>query len=200
MRVVVAAALAMATVLLAGCNQAAKSANEPSQSPAAPVVAPVAISAPSAVVMSAVTVPRGKFDAISNTAMGVTGDLSAADGGFAFSQGQTYSLEGVGEAKGADPYASTKASLASLINIADTAALKVFRVTSEDRARARNGGFCGAEPTTFIVTHEGVDGGGSPALFLIAFQGLKPPSATSPEADLCGTFMYAPSAGPPATK
>lgn len=195
MRVLVAAALAVATVSLAGCNQAAKPAGEPSQSPEA-VITPAAISTPSPIV----TAPRGTFDAISNTAMGVTGDLSAADGDFAFSQGQTYRLEGVAEARGADPYASTKASLASLINIADTAVLKVFRVTGEDRARARNGGFCGAEPTTFILTHEGVDGGGSPALFLIAFKGPNPPSATSPEADLCGTFMYAPSAGPPATK
>lgn len=197
MRDLVATALVVATVCLAGCNQAAEPAAE--QSPA-PVAAPAVISAPSHVVSPAVTAPRGKFDAISTTAMGVTGDLSAADGDFAFSQGQTYRLEAAGEAKGADPYASTKARLASLINIADTAVLKVFRVTSEDRARARNGGFCGAEPTTFILTHEGVDSGGSPALFLIAFQGPNPPSATTPEADLCGTFMYAPSTGSPATK
>lgn len=184
-RMLVATALLAATVLQAGCDQGGKPAAEPVQpAPPATVLAP----------SPAVTAPSGKFDAISSTAMGITGDLSAVDGGFAFSQGQAYSLEGAGEAKGADPYAVTKASLASLINVADTAVLKVFRVTKEDRAKARNGGFCGAEPTTFILTHEGVDSGGAPALFLIAFKGAGRPSATSPEADLCGAFMYAPSA------
>lgn len=196
MRVLAAAVLALAVGLQAGCDRSAEPA-EPAKPVASPaVVAPVA-AAPATATLAA---PRGKFDAISTTAMGVTGDLSATDGGFAFSQGQTYGLEGVGTVGGADPYAVTKASFSSLINVPAAAVLDVFRVTKEDRAQARNGGFCGAAPTTFILTHEGVDSGGAPALFLIAFGGASAPSANSPENELCGTFMYAPSAGPPATK
>lgn len=132
--------------------------------------------------------------------MGVTGDLTATNDGFVFSQGQTYKLAGLGLAKGSDPYGATGATLASVLVVPDSAAMKVFRVTREDPAKARNGGFCGAEPTTFIVTSESADSGGAPALFLMAFKGANPPSATSAETDLCGTFMYAPSAGSAATK
>lgn len=193
MRVLGPAVLAMLVALQAGCDRSA----EPAKPVASPtVVAPVTAARPTPTLAA----PRGKFDAISTTAMGVTGDLSATEAGFAFSQGQTYGLEGVGTASGADPYAVTKASFSSLINVPDAAVLDVFRVTKEDHAQARNGGFCGAAPTTFIATHEGVDTSGAPALFLVAFSGASPPSANSPENELCGTFMYAPSAAPPATK
>ena len=190
MRDSVVGVLVFTAVLLAGCDRAAEPAREPAAS-AGPTPAPAA---------AAVTVPSGKFDAISNTAMGVTGDLTATGGDFVFAQGQTYSLAGAGEAKGADPYATTGANLASLINIPEAAELKVLRVTREDPAKARNGGFCGADPTTFVVTHEGVDSSGAPALFLVPFKGAAPPSAASPETDLCGTFMYAPAAGATQTK
>lgn len=196
MRLSVLAALAAACILQTGCDRAATSTAgpvKPTETVAAPAVA-------AAVATALVVVPSGKFDAISNTAMGVTGDLKAEDGVFTFAQGQTYSLEGAGAAKAGAPYATTKASLGSLINVPDTADLKVLRVTKEDPAKARNGGFCGAEPTTFIVSYEGGDGGGAPAMFLMAFKGANPPSAISPEGDLCGTFMYAPSAGQGATK
>lgn len=196
MRGSVLAVLTVAAVLQAGCDRAAEPTREPAAS-TEPAPAPTATPAPDA---AAVAVPSGKFDAISNTAMGVTGDLTATGGDFIFAQGQTYSLVGAGEAKAADPYATTGASLASLINIPEAAGLKVLRVTREDPAKARNGGFCGADPTTFILTHEGVDSSGGRALFLIPFKGAAPPSAASPETDLCGTLMYAPATGATATK
>jgi hypothetical protein len=194
MRIAVLAAFAVC--LQTGCDRAAEPASKPAASTEA---APAPAAAPAAAPI-AIMVPSGKFDAISNTAMGITGDLAAADGGFAFSQGQAYSLAGAGEVKAADPYATTGASFSSLINIPDAAELRLFRVIKEDPAKARNGGLCGADPATFIVTHEGVDSTGGPALFLLAFKGAAPPSSTSPETDLCGTFMYAPAAGGPATK
>lgn len=79
--------------------------------------------------------------------------------------------------------------------------------------RARYGGSCGPEgrergegkgakrgllrrrPHDLLVAHRGVDGGGSPAFFLMAFKGVAAPSESSPESDLCGTFMYAPKGG-----
>lgn len=187
--------IALVVLVQAGCDRADKPAAAPvvSAKPAEPTPVMPAVAPP-------VTVPIGKFDAISTTAMGVTGDLTATSDGFVFSQGQTYGLVGAGQAKGADSFATTGSTLASVLGVPATAELKVFRVTREDPAKARNGGFCGADPTTFILTSEGVDPGGAPALFLMAFKGANPPSATSAETDLCGTFMYAPSASPPATK
>lgn len=181
-------ALILAALLaVAACDRPAQpAADAPTPAAADPAPAPVA---------AAIIVPDGKFDAISNTAMSVTGDLTAQNGAFTFAQGQTYRLEGAALAVGADAYATTKASLASLINVADTAELKVLRVTSEDPGKARNGGFCGKDKTTFLVTHDGVDGSGGPAFFIMAFKGAAAPSETSPETDLCGTFMYAPHDG-----
>ncbi len=200
MRLSALAALAAVCFIQTGCDRAAKPASEPAkpaETAAGSAIAPAVAPAPTA---ASVVVPRGKFDAISNTAMGVTGDLTAVDGVFTFSQGQTYSLEGAGMVKAGEPYATTKASFGSLINVPSTADLKVLRVAKEDPAKARNGGFCGADPTTFIVSYEGGDSSGASAMVLIAFKGANPPSVMTPEADLCGTFMYAPSAGQGATK
>lgn len=170
--------------VIAGCDRKQPDA-EPQ--PAAP-----AATAPAAASAAAVSVPEGRFEALSNTAMGVTGDLEAAGGQLKFGQGQTYTVTGAGVLKAAAAYASTKASFASLINVPDAADLTVLKVDGEDPAKARNGGFCGTDKTTWLVVHQGVDGGGSPALFVMAFKGLVPPGETSAETDLCGTFMYGP--------
>lgn len=180
-------ALGAAVVVLAACGRPAEKAPE---APAAP-----AAETPPAAPTPAVAIPEGRFEAITNTAMGVTGDLDAAGGTFKFAQGQSYGLAGEATLKAAAPYASTKASFASLINVPDTADLSVLKVTSEDKGAARNGGLCGADATTYLVTHRGVDGGGAPAFFVMAFKGAAAPSGASAETDLCGTFMYAPKAG-----
>lgn len=182
----VRALLAVGTLaaVLAACDRKQPDAAPASAAPTAP--------APAATSAAAVSVPEGRFVALSNTAMGVTGDLEAAAGRFKFGQGQTYAVSGVGVLKAAAAYASTKASFASLINVPDAADLTVLKVDSEDPGKARNGGFCGADKTTWLVTHHGVDGGGSPALFVVAFKGLVPPGETSAETDLCGTFMFGP--------
>lgn len=176
-------------LVLAACDRKpmdiparAPAAADPAATPAAPGPSPAA----------AISTPSGEFDAISNTAMSVTGSFTAAGGKLAFEQGQTYGLSGVSALKAADPYAATKASFASLINVPDAADLSVFKVVSEDPGQARNGGFCGKTPTTYLVAHNGVDGTGQPAYVIIAFSGAAPPSATSAETELCGTFMYAP--------
>lgn len=190
MRGQIALALGAALLLQAGCDR------KPAAPPAAPAPPAATMTPAPAPVAVPVTPPEGKFDAITNTAIGVTGDMTAAGGALTFAQGQSYTLVGEGHLKGADPYASTKASFASLINVADNADLQVFKVTKEDPAKARNGGFCGKDvATTYLVTHQGVDGSGSPALFMIAFKGAAAPSAASAETDLCGTFMYGPKAG-----
>lgn len=182
-----AAVLSVLVLALAGCRAAGPA--EAPQPPAPAETPPLAPAAPAEILA-----PEGQFDAITNTAMSVTGDLTAAAGALTFSQGQSYGLSGVATGKAADAYASTKASFSSLINVPDTAEIRVFQVTKEEKGAARNGGLCGADATTYVVTHQGVDGGGSPALFLVAFKGAAAPSATTPEADLCGTYMYAPKA------
>lgn len=178
------AAVAMLAAAVAGCDRKQPDAEA---QPAAP-----AATAPAATLAAAVSVPEGRFSALSNTAMGVTGDLEAAGGQLKFGQGQTYTVTGVGVLKAAAAYASTKASFASLINVPDAADLTVLKIDDEDPAKARNGGFCGADRTTWLVMHQAIDGGGSPALFVMAFKGLVPPGETSAETDLCGTFMYGP--------
>jgi hypothetical protein len=187
MRGRIALALGAMLMLQAGCDR--KPAAPPSEPAAAPVAAPAPVVVPA-------TPPEGEFDAISNTALGVTGAMTAADGELTFAQGQAYSVSGEGRLKGAAPYASTKATFASLINVADAADLQVLKVTREEPGKARNGGFCGkGVATTYLVTHEGVDVGGSPALFVIAFKSGAPPSEATAEGDLCGAFMYGPKAG-----
>jgi hypothetical protein len=183
-----AAVACVALLLAAGCD--GKPAEAPPAKPAASASARA--EAPPTVTIPA---PEGAFDAISNTAMGVTGDLTASAGTLKFALGQTYSVEGVSTLKASSAYASTKASFASLINVPETAGLSVFKVVAQDAGTARNGGFCGATPTTYLVTYVGADGSGAPALIVIAFSGAAPPDATSSETELCGTFMYAPKAG-----
>lgn len=142
------AALACLSLLLAaGCDR------KPAEPPAAPPASvPVAEApAPAAPVVGL----EGAYAAISNTAVGVTGDLTASAGTLRFAQGQSYRLEEVSTLKGASAYASTQGSFAGLINVADTADLSLFKVTAEDPGKARNGGFCGATPTTYLVTYAG---------------------------------------------
>lgn len=183
---------ALAVLGATGCDRAAKPAPQPTDAPAeAPAPAPSPVSAPA---IATILTPEGQFDAISNTAMSITGDLTAAAGALTFSQGQDYGLSGVAIGKASDTYADTKASFSSLISVPDAGEIRVFKVTKEEKGKARNGGLCGADATTYVVTHQGVDSTGGPALFVIAFKGAAPPSATSPEADLCGTYMYAPKA------
>jgi hypothetical protein len=181
-------ALACLSLLLAaGCDR--KPAEPPAASPASVPVAEAP--APAAPIVG----PEGAYVAISNTAMGVTGDLTASAGTLKFAQGQSYRLEGVATLKGASAYASTQGSFAGLISVPDTADLSLFKVMAEEPGKARNGGFCGATPTTYLVTYVGVDGSGAAGLFVIAFSGPAAPGASSPEAELCGTFMYAPKTG-----
>lgn len=192
MRHLLIASLSALALVQAGCDRRQEETAQSSaeQPPAAPGGAAPQAAAPAPV--AAILAPEGQFEAVTNTAMSVTGDLTAAAGALSFAQGQSYGLSGVAVAKGADPYASTKASFASLINVPDAAELRVFKVSREEKGQARNGGLCGADAATYVVTHQGVDGGGSPALFVVAFKGAAAPSASTPEADLCGTYMYAP--------
>jgi hypothetical protein len=188
-----ALALSATFLMLAACERATPAA-EPAQPDVAVIATPA--SAPKAApAPDTATVPQGEFDAISNTAMGVTGALTSAGGVLTFEKGQSYAIESVALARGADPYDASKASFASLINTAADAELRIFRVAKEDKGEARNGGLCGAESTTYVVAHQGVDSGGAPALFLVAFKSAPPPGATTEERDLCGTFMYAPKGG-----
>lgn len=183
------ASLGALALLQAGCDRA-----ETPAAPAAPGEAPAG-AAPGLAPISEVLGPEGEFDALSNTAMSITGDLSAAANGLTFAQGQSYGLSGVARATGADPYASAKASFASLVNVPDTGELRVFKVTREEKGSARNGGLCGKEATTYVVTHQGADSSGAPGLFVLAFKGAVPPGVDAAETDLCGTYMYGPKAG-----
>ena len=185
-----ALALSAALMMLSACERAAPAA--------APAESDVAVTRPEPAAAPApdtATVPQGEFDAISNTAMGVTGALTSAGGVLTFEKGQSYAIESVALARGVDPYDASKSTFSSLINTPADAELRIFRVAKEDRGGTRNGGLCGTDSTTYVVAHQGQDSAGAPALFLMAFKSAPPPGATTDERDLCGTFMYAPKEG-----
>jgi len=175
--------VALAAVALSACQRKA----EPPMATEAPAAKAATPPAPAP--------PSGKFDAISNTAMSVTGDLTASEDMLKFDQGQHYRVVGDSVAKGDDRFASSGATWSALMNIGEQAEVGIFRIVTEDPGLARNGGFCGKESATFLAIHQGADGGGAPALFVDAFTGEQPPGPTGAEANLCGTFMYAPQAG-----
>ena len=82
--------LAIGALAVAGCDRkpAAVESSASGQEQASP---PPAATPPPALAM-----PQGRFEAITNTAMGVTGDLDASGREFRFAQGQAYRLAAVG--------------------------------------------------------------------------------------------------------
>lgn len=174
----VAALCAFAVTLAGGCER--PSATAPEQKPAA-TAAPV------------LGAPQGRFTAISNTAMGVTGDMTIAGSVLTFAKGPIYALADGRALRGADAYAASGDTFASLLNAPAEAELKLFRaLTTGGPAPAQD--LCGQTPAAWIVLYEAGDVGGAPSVFLAPFSGANPPGPTGVETALCGTFMYAPAA------
>ena len=178
--------IAAAALALGACQRKAEPPVGVEEEPPAPAVAAKGATR----VLPAA--PVGAFDAISNTAMSITGGLTAGDGGLKFDQGQRYTITGQALAKGGDRFAASGATWSALMNVAEGAEVAIFRIATEDRGLSRNGGFCGQESATFLAMHRGVDRSGAPALFIAAFKGEQSPGPAGSEASLCGTFLYAP--------
>lgn len=172
-------ALVLGALPHAGCGQPADRPGE-SASPA---------SAPATPAPPAIT---GAFDAISTTAMGITGDLTLTDRALTFSRGTAYTTESAGSAPASANYAADDAgSWAALLGVSLEGLVEVRRVTGETvGAEAPNGGLCGRNTVTFVALAHGGEIAGTAALKLAAFQGATMPGPQTDATALCGTFTY----------
>jgi hypothetical protein len=127
--------------------------------------------------------PHGEYDAISNTAMGVTGALTLSADALRFEKGQAYATTQASVVPSSANYAQGEESWTELLQVPAEASVEIRHVTS-----AQGGSICGADAVTFLALAEGENG----ALKIAAFKGEPQPG---PEADvsanLCATFYYA---------
>lgn len=167
MRAIVVLIIALA----AGCRQTPASAPEPAASDA-PMLA-------------------GSYEAISRTAMSITGDLRMTDEMLTFSLGSTYRTRLAARVSASDEYAAGAGSWADLLNVNPTDRVEV-RAVVEERvdATAPNGGLCRPAAVTHLALVLSSDPSGAPALKLAAFKGGEPPGPKGAAENLCGTFLY----------
>jgi hypothetical protein len=190
--VLLASAIVLGGVGQAGCGPSADRASEaPPQGsvPAAPG-ATAAPAAPSA--EPARTTIAGTFDAISTTAMGITGDLTVTDRALTFTREIVYQTESAGMAPASADFGAAKAGTwATLLGVPIDAIVELRRVSREEvGAQAPNGGLCARDRTTFIALAQSGGTREAPTLRIAAFRGPSPPGAATSAADLCGTFNY----------
>lgn len=135
----------------------------------------------------------GSFDAISTTAMGITGDLALTATSLTFSRGIVYETTFAATVPAAQDYAKDAGTWADLLGVESNATVELRGVTSESvGAKAPNGGLCGGDKTTFIALTPTAGTSNAPALKMAAFKSKTAPNADGNAADLCGTFNYAP--------
>jgi len=135
----------------------------------------------------------GSFDAISTTAMGITGDLALTVTELTFSRGLVYETIPAASRKAADVYAKNAGTWAELLGVDGGATIEVRAVTSERvDAQATNGGLCARDKTSFVALASTAGATNAPSLKLAAFKSVAAPGAEANETDLCGTFTYAP--------
>lgn len=146
-------------------------------------------------------VPRllsGSFDAVSTTAMGITGDLALTPSTLTFSQGLAYETLPAASVQASAVFTKSGARWAELLAV-DAATTIEVRAVAQERveAHAPHGGLCRPDKTSFIAlaSSDANTSAATPtagALKMAAFKSLVKPGAEASENDLCGTFMYAP--------
>lgn len=135
------------------------------------------------------------YEAISNTAMSITGNLRLSAEQLIFARDLSYRTGPGAPIAAADAYAKGAGSWASLLNLSSGARIELRRVREEQVGKqAPNGGLCGTRKTTFIVLATSEDPAIGTSLKLAAFSGATPPGPSANAAALCGTFTYAPAA------
>lgn len=138
----------------------------------------------------------GRFDAISNTATSITGNLVVTENALAFALDQKYETRFLRYVPASDVYAKGAGSWADLQSVPKNAPVELREVAAETVGpKAPNKGLCAPAKTTFVALVSSPDAAGGPALAVAAFKGKTPPGPDAPAADLCGTFRYAPAAG-----
>jgi hypothetical protein len=137
---------------------------------------------------------EGEFAPYSNTAISITDTVTFNPDAILFGVGHVYETELVRFLKGNELLASMEGAgtAASLLGLPETGAYELRKVTAElVNAKAKNGGLCNPEATTFILL--GADypvEGGTKDIALASFQGTEAPGPTTAELKLCGTFRY----------
>lgn len=192
-RVPLTALLLAAAMVLGGCDATSSSGDAISSAPARPAAA--SRRAPPADPYWA-----SRFDAISNTATSITGELqfqpSAGDAqaSLGFALAGRYETVAQGKALGLDAYSTAEsATWSELLGVPMDGIVDVRKVTVEALAAgAPNGGLCGTVPTKWIAIVRRPESEGSDSLMIAAFSGDQAPNPQGDDAALCGTFTYAP--------
>lgn len=190
---------------LAACQPAPVDTAAPTP-PATPAATPAVSPEPEQPAMQA----RGAtFEAMSKTAEAVTGNITltaepraSADAApsmkLAGANGLSFVTElvpdGALKAERVDWSVLFGGNVAATGNAPPGApSVDVHRIVREDVPNtARNGGYCGQAPTTFIAMATGLEVQGQPFMSIAAFKGDAWPPVN--ETDLCGIYNYAPPA------
>jgi hypothetical protein len=176
----------MVAVSMTACQQTPA----PGRNPRSPTVgAPAPTPTPT-------IVPRlltGSFDAISTTAMGITGDLTLTPSTMTFSQGLEYETMPAASVRASTTFAKSGSTWVELLAVDAGTTIEVRAVSAERvDPRAPNGGLCRPDGTAFIALASAPGPDEAPALMMAAFKGRTKPGAEAEERALCGTFTYAP--------
>lgn len=179
------AAAAVAMVAAAGVLASCGPRPQAQEEPAAPASA-----APAAVEM------LGIFEAVSNTAMGMTGDITVDETSLRFEQGHVYATEVIGPLQPGEPLDAQGADLSLTLGLGadqDVEAIEVRRIASAAGAAAASaaGGLCGETGATHVVlVISAPTEGQAQSLWLAAFAGEDAPGPSAKDAALCGAFLY----------
>lgn len=157
-------------------------------SPATTTQAPADAPPPAAAASQPRLAPHGAYDAISNTAMSITGGLTLLADTLRFEKGQSYTTEHAVVLPSSAPYARGGEAWTALLSVPADSNVEIRRITA-----AQGASLCGADAATFLALAEGADG----ALKLAAFKSDATPGPEGDPANLCGTFYYALTAAAP---
>ncbi len=152
--------------------------------------------APAAAAPSASTELLGMFAASSNTAMGITGDVTVDETSLRFEQGHVYQTQVVAALAPGEPLDSKGADLSLILGLGENDVVQVVEVrkivSAQLAPQARNpGGLCGANGATFVALAASAPSDEAPqSLWLAAFTGADAPGPKAQDSQLCGAFLY----------
>jgi hypothetical protein len=176
-----------AAMAITACQPAAPPppASEPAPPPAPAAAAPAA------------SLFTGAFEASSNAAAAITGDLTIDGATLQFGLGHVYQTEVVGAFGAKDAFSTTdKSTPTDVLAFQDdpTNVLELRKVTSElVNAKAENGGLCTPDATTYLLLSSRKNAAGAADdIQIAAFSGAQAPGPTATASKLCGTLRYTP--------
>lgn len=171
-------ALTLLILALAACGQTSQA--PPDSTPTSEATAPAAPAAP------AIT---GRFTAMSNTAMSITGDLDATPDVLSFAKG--FRIEGARIDSTLGPNTDLSAGGGTIADGSGNTTIESVELRRVDLVRvaadARDPRLCSAVPATYVALARGAE-----TLSLLVFSGAEAPGPNAHDTQLCGIFNYAP--------